>query len=730
MFAVCAGASAGSAWAVGACPNEGFREVQHATALADCRAYELVSPSAKNGSDVVPDSFKVFSAADGNGVAFPALGGFGDVRGTSTDVQYVSRRAGGQGTSGWATHAINPPGGAPTLLALFFGNVPTFEAAFTPDLTGAVFKSWKPLTVAPNVAGVSNLYRLRDLDGSESQAQLLSAAVVPLVPSDPFSKLQVLNTFAAASRDLSHVMFQSPWNLTGDGGFLGAGNLYEYADGGGVRLVGRIPSGSDTECDDAGAPACVDAASADAGLAVSTFGSGLSLYSTGMMSADGSRILFQVPAGSDGAIYMREDGVRTYQLNASERTPPDPPGTLGPAQVWGMSDDGSRVFFTTGDSLIDADNDGGSADLYVYDVTAPAGSRLTLLSQDNSGGASVTSVVGSSADGHYVYFVADDQLVAGEPTPVLQGLYMWHDGVIRYIGQFKDFNEAHVNTPNTGWAAPGSARNSRVTPDGRHLLFMQSLEDGFRGRGGYAGFDHGTCNSGKPCREWYLYSADSGSLSCVTCNTRSGVATGESALDVVPGVSASLATMHLSHALSDDGQHVFFSTPQALVAGDANGKWDAYEYDTADGSVHLLSSGTSASDSYFMDASPDGRDAFFVTRDRLVGWDVDDSYDLYDARVGGGFPEPPLSSSVSCSGDECQGPPSGVPAFSGPGSALFAGSGNVAPPVVKRLASAKKLSTALRVCKKKKRVQRKRCESQARKRYAKKASNSASRRSK
>jgi hypothetical protein len=643
-----------------------------AASLPDGRAYELVSPPSKSGQDVVPNSYKTFAAPDGNGVAFVGLGAFGDVRGTSTDVQYVARRDGLAGTSGWSTHAINPPGGAPTLLALFFGNLPTFET-LTPDLTGGIYKSWKPLTDAPNVAGVSNLYRLRNLDASESQAQLVSASAAAIQPPDPFTKLLLQNAFDGASSDLNHVIFQSPYNLTGDGSFSSSGDLYESVEGAGVRRVGRIPSGSDTECDDVTGPACVDAPNVQAGFSAS-LSPGSSQYSTGMISNDGSRILFQGPAGApSGPIYMRENGTRTYQINASEKTTPESPAS---AQLWGMSADGSRIFFTTGEGLVNADDDGGSSDLYMYDLNAPAGSRLTLLSADRTGDPviSVTSVVGASADGHYIYFVSAGQLVVGEPSGPIQGLYVWHDGEIRYIGTFEASSLAALNTPSTGWELVTASRTSRVSQDGRHLLFMSTSDDGFRGRGGYAGYDHGTCGSDR-CRELYLYSADTGSLTCVSCNPRSSVATGDALTDVLPGVSASVPTQHLSHALSDDGQHVFFSTQEALVAEDANGKWDAYEYDVGSGTVHLISTGTSASDSYFLDASPDGQNVFFVTRQRLVGWDIDDNYDLYDARVGGGLPDR-VPAAQACAGEGCRPAPAVTPAATGGASGQFRGAGD------------------------------------------------------
>jgi Tol biopolymer transport system component len=645
-----------------------------AASLPDQRGYEMVSPPAKNGADVILQSYKTFAASSGDGVAYPALGAFGDVRGTSTDVQYLSRRTGQAGTNGWSTHAINPLGAAPTLLPLFFSNVPTFEAGFSPDLTAAIFKSWRPLTDAPNVADVTNLYRINDLDARAPVPQLLTGSAAPLAAVDPILRLLLINAYDAASRDLRHVIFQSPWNLTSDGGFGFPGNLYENTDGIGLRTVGRIPTGTATECDDSGGTPCTDAPGAQAGISALIQSGQASGYSDGMISDDGSRILFQVPSG---AIYLRENGTRTYQLNASEKTTPETPGT---AQPWAMSADGTRVFFTTDEGLVNGDDD-ALPDLYMYDLTAPAGSRLTLVSVDRTGGTPfVSKVFGASADGHYVYFISDGQLVPGEPSDVLRGLYMWHDGTIAYIGRFENENETTRNTPRTVWTLFTQTRTSRVTPDGRFLLFMSQSDDGFRGRGGYAGYDHGSCDYGgaAPCRELFLYSADSGRLACVSCNPRSRVATGDALTDVHAGASGSAPTQHLSHAISDDGQHVFFNTQEALVPEDSNGKWDAYEYDVPSGTVHLISSGKDPADSYFLDASPNGHDVFFATRERLVGWDTDQNYDLYDARISGGLPEPtPVP--PPCAGETCRAPANTAPTATSGASTQFKGTGDTTP---------------------------------------------------
>jgi hypothetical protein len=122
---------------------------------------------------------------------------------------------------------------------------------------------------------------------------------------------------------------------------------------------------------------------------------------------------------------------------------------------------------------------------------------------------------------------------------------------------------------------------------------------------------------------------------------------------------------------------VFFNTGDSLVPTDIDGTTDAYEFDTLTGQVHLLSSGRAGSSgSYFLDASADGRDVFFITRDQLVGWDVDAQFDMYDARVEGGLPGP-APEALGCVGDGCQGLPATGPGLLSPGSALVAGAGNL-----------------------------------------------------
>jgi hypothetical protein len=660
------------------CANAGL---PGADTLPDCRAYELVSPPEKKGQDVNAQSSKTFSSADGNGVSYEATGAFNDdVKGVQGGVQYISRRSGAPGTNGWSTKAITPLSGSQSIQAIANSNIPSFEAGFTPDLGDGIYSAWRPLTDNPNGGGVTNLYRLRDLEADDTQATLLSAASTQLAPVPPPYPASVRTVtqivFDGASTDLSHVIFQSPWDLE-DGSYLlleGAysGDLYEYADGAGTRRVGRIPAGGAVECDDLAGPACVDAPTAQAGISSSPLIGG-SQYSAGMISDDGSRILFQTPAGAgQGTLYLREDGHRTIQVNVSEKTFPESPGA---ASAWEMTPDGNRIFFSTDEGLVDGDK--GGLDLYMYDRTKPEGSRLTRITTNAAGDpCQFQAMIGASRDGDSVYFYCSGQLIPGRPF-AQGGMYLWRDGDLSYLGKAENVNLIDENSFRTAWQFASNVKQSRLTPDGGSLLFAASTDEGLIGEGGFAGYDQqSTCPTGA-CTELYLYNSDTGRLLCATCNPRAASSIAVALTDVSAAKTLVVMTQHQSQALSEDGRYVFFNTTEALVEEDTNGVFDAYEYDAQRGEVHLLSSGTDKDDSYFLDASPDGRDVFIVTRERLVGWDVDGSYDLYDARVGGGFAEP-RPTPAPCRGESCL-PGVGTPPQSPATASENQGSGNPKP---------------------------------------------------
>lgn len=589
----------------------------------------MVSPPGKNGGDVNPVSNRTRAAFDGNAVNFTSLVGFGDVHGATIGTEYIAQRTAAPGTAGWATHGITPAQEPLPTIGAIVGFDPSYDGDMSSDLSAGVFRAYRPITDAPDVEGLLNLYVRRDLrtPGAGSY-QLISdpgfAVQAPFFPTRPF--------VAGASSNFSHVIFESNLNL--DANATGSDpKLYEWADGR-LSLAGVMPDGSAAPSSQAGQGAAAQRPTPH------------------MMSSDGSRVFFQAPAGG-GNVYMRVDGTTTVQLNASEKTTPESPQG---AQLWTASADGSRVFFSTGEGLVNGDDD-GAEDYYMYDVNAPSGHHLTLITRDEEPSVvdSGLGVVGASDDGHYLYFMMAGQLVAGQ-DPLVSGLYVWHDGIVRFIGSFSDAFNPDFNSLTATWFLTGTTIAARVAGDGSHVMFTVTNDGGFRGRGGFAGFDHGTACSGGGCQELYVYGANTGQLRCASCAPSGALPTGRVQINTKLDSYASgvTSTSYLNHALSSDGRWAFFSSPDALVPEDVNGRFDAYEYDTVTGRVSLLSSGRSSGDSYFLDANPSGSDVFFATREQLVGWDVDGSYDLYDARVGGGLPEP-VASPAACAGDACQG---------------------------------------------------------------------------
>jgi hypothetical protein len=666
----------------------------------DDRGFELVSPSAKLGNDVIAESSRTHAAAtEAPGLpmaaAFASLGGFADVRGMGVATEYLSERTGAPGTSGWSTHAITPPQAPLSVLAAAQGLDPLYEGDMAGDLTRAVFRAWSPLTAAPNVGSVANLYLREDLRQPGAGAyRLLTDAAAPLAPIDDGGQRPF---FAGASSDLEHVVFESRLALTPD---AIAGNVLPYkADHGVVRLLAPTP-----DC-----PGAVFPGTPAAPCAIVGAGAGALRQTSRAVSADGARVELTSPVSGSGistspaapsALYQFDDrgtpdpaDDTTTQVDVSEKAPPDAPQA---ARFETASSDGERVFFTSAEQLTDTPGSG----LYLWQRTpAPGAGHLTLIADDAS-----TAVLGASRDGRRVYFVAPGQLIPGGAPVSEEGVYLWQDadgtpgGTLSFVGGIGS-GDANAND-NLAFPWNLIPDVARVTPDGRELLFEVSDGGGLAPQadhGGCAGKNPNSSSNGR-CSELYLYRADRSAplapdVVCVSCDPGGAPASANAFVNVHDGSGAAQVSWHLSRALSDDGRRVFFSTAQPLVREDVDGRVDAYEYDVPSGTAHLISSGRDDGDSWFMDASASGDDVFFLTRERLVGWDTDVSYDLYDARVGGGFPDPPAAGS-SCSGDACRGAGHAAPPVTALASPGFTGDGN--RPAPRRTAAARRAAAAKR----------------------------------
>ena len=100
-------------------------------------------------------------------------------------------------------------------------------------------------------------------------------------------------------------------------------------------------------------------------------------------------------------------------------------------------------------------------------------------------------------------------------------------------------------------------------------------------------------------------------------------------------------------------------------------------YEWENGHTYLISSGQGVQGSRLDGVSGNGDDVFFQTADDLLPQDIENSTQIYDARVGGGFPY--TTPVYGCDSGQCQGAQTPAPVFAPPASATFVGVGN--PPI-------------------------------------------------
>lgn len=319
-----------------------------------------------------------------------------------------------------------------------------------------------------------------------------------------------------------------------------------------------------------------------------TPGAQLASQGANSISADGARIYWVDHAGA----LMLRDSNRSVEV--------DPEGVFQVA-----SSDGSIAYFTKGGHL------------YRFVLATEASTDLTP-----SGG--VAGVLGASADGAYLYFQDGS------------GLQLWHQGALTQVAP-----GPAVADPSDYPPAEGTVR---VSADGQSLAFL-SREDltGYEGLG---------------ASELFLYQAGSSRLLCASCNPTGARPLGPTTIPGAVSNGEGLAA-YKPRVMIGEGTRLFFDSGDALIAKDTNGETDVYEW-RADGvggcsrqlgCQGIVSSGKSADGSTFVDASADGTDAFFLTSASLVESDPG-GFDLYDARIGGGFPVPPKP--IPCIGDACQ----------------------------------------------------------------------------
>jgi len=673
------------------CPNARYR-VGYAALLPECRAYEQVTPASVEprfvvfdglgGENIVEASQAVLgrglgvkTSTDGNRIAFDAGNSASDAAGNSESTISI------RGPLGWSTRTPIPPQ-SPSYGVLCRPSVLWYSV----DLTRAVQpddfqypqcgRNEPQLSDEPS--GKVNVL-VQNLD--EGSYQLVNVTPSGVESKDAW--------FQAASDDLSHVVFEEPAKLTenapeGD-------DVYEWV-GGSVHLVTVLPDGSPA----VGRLANSHAPAVPRGSFVPT--EELPETFTHAVSADGERVFFyangnlyvrvhadreQSPLGGTGQC-SEPEGACTYQVDASKSG-----GSGGGGRFMWASADGSRVFFTDEAQLTNgAAATAGEPDMYEYNVDT---GDLVDITAGTGQPAAVLGASGAAEDGSYVYFVAEavltgqpnsngDSAQAGQPN-----LYVVHDGGRPAFIATLDAGTDSLDWLKINWeegSVPPSL-TARVSPNGRYVVFnsLRSL----------TGFDNapaspGECNptryakgqeSSQPCQEIFLYDAAKSVLRCVSCDpagTRPAAPASIEMTDKVDLVSNNgpyVMPGYLQRFLTDDG-HVFFDTGNSLVASDTNDAVDVYEYDR--GRLSLLSTGTSSNNSFFYDASPDGRNVFFISGQQLPSGAGTATYSIYDARMDGGFPEAVWA--TACSEEDCKGAVVATPTLGAPSSQTFVGPGN------------------------------------------------------
>jgi hypothetical protein len=641
------------------CPNAAFR-IGASARLANCRAYELVSPVDKNNIDIKSlfnfnGSLNLLdqSSADGESFTYTTSQGFGDSEGVPFVSQYLAERSG----SGWGSRGLSTPQGVASSEP---GNRLDLEyAAFTPDLCTGILRNDTLLALAPGaIPNSENLYLRQSCAGGGLEA--LGVGSRPDLAGPTAGYRPEVQGFSADGRC---AVYQ----------YMGAfvERLWEVCAGQAPIQIGLLPDGSES-------PLNAAAGTTNTSVGVRTENV------LGAMSADGSKVYWTAKEAGEGSLNLRLNADKPQSVMAgSECTEADMGCTVavesGASHFWSASPDGNTAIYSTGGS-------NGSVGGELRSFSAPSEE-----SEKIAGG--FLGIVGASTDARQVAFASTEALTAeansegavasaGKPN-----LYLYDAtagggaGGFRFIATIAARDAVTLaQFTYTTVAAEPYKHVSRISDGGDGVAFMSHAQ--------LTGYDNSDPQSGEQVAEVYVYSAD-GTLACVSCNPTGQAPAGkfvplesEAEAFYAAGFLAPFQTqLHGANVISADGTRVFFESFEALVPADVNATTDVYEWEapgtsaaagkcTVDspsfrpvnsGCITLISSGEGPIPAEFLDASPSGRDVFFSTSTSLLPQDPG-LVDIYDAREGGGFPLQPLPPD-GCTGAACQmagAPPAGA----------------------------------------------------------------------
>jgi hypothetical protein len=349
-------------------------------------------------------------------------------------------------------------------------------------------------------------------------------------------------------------------------------------------------------------------------------------------SADGKVVFFEteeqlVPGDTDTKrdVYERsyDEGVGAY-VTREVSLGPAGGNDAYPALFERASADGTKVFFSTEESMVEADTD-HKMDVYVRDLGTGA---TTLVSRGEPGcapacgnGTSDSGFAAASADGTKAFFVSEEELTS-EDTDSSVDVYV-----------------RDLSTETTKLVSAGGASCSPACGNG---AFGASLR-GVSADATHAYFTTAESLSGSDTDSAVdIYSRN------LANSTTSLVS--EGGVGCVPACGNSGA-VPVFQGSSTDGSRAFFTTDEQLVGADEDTATDIYARDLPAGPTFLISGGKAGtSTASFAAASGDGAHVFFTTAEPLVGEDEDEANDVYEWSGG----KLSLVSSATCT-SECPG---------------------------------------------------------------------------
>jgi len=682
-----------------ACPNEALREEQGVLTLPDCMALEMVSPPKK----FVQAAFEPSFSLNGERVLFRSMAGLANTPGLHHPFgdRYVASRAVG----GWSTMATSAPTSA--AIANGPGSWKGGPNSFSPDLSRWILLG---ATTPQERLGIGQAFQ-GGLDGSFSP---LSPPLVPIeeIPTGIGQGFTPGVTVGGASVDSSSIIFQHP----------GASTSYFPEDPRAATTVPEPGAATNTylaSLRPAG-PSLALLARDQSGKAYGgrcgavLGGAGANLegnINQGAVSADGLRIYFTTrPAqpdsvGSSGPPCDASNPLRV--MRRVETSPGVPeitelphgdPSEPGDDLYQGASLDGTKVYLTTPRDLAASDTDtsaepcdssiGASkgCDLYLYDSALPEGERVIQVSAGGTGdpspgqGANVlSSITAISGDGSHAYFVAQGVLttdanpegeVAEEGAPNLYAFRWDSDSASEhtaFVGTLAESDKSfHV------W---GSDRS--FFGDAYAVPLLGEIESGPEdgGDGHVLVFSSGapltSSDEDAGHQDVFRYNSTADTLQRLSEAAAGGLDNGPFDVSVNPNDGSPAANFAgEGRWVSEDGETVAFSTPEALVPGDEDGVANPYFWRAGELGLIAGAIPPSGFPSRPPTVSLDGNQVAFAVTSTLLPQDSDTASDVYVARVNGGFLPPPPSPicivSVNCQVREPQPSPTPPPASGTP----------------------------------------------------------------